>query len=415
MQQKDTQPIRILVLGAGYGGLMAALRVAGKTRRNDIKAEVTLVSASDVFYHRVMLHEYATHSPIRFTPIVKMLRGTGIRFMQGDVTALDADRCSVSLAISGGSMQEVGYDQLIYALGSVIERDSIPGVREHAYTFTYSGANGVQGLREILPTLAKRGSGRVIVIGGGATGIEGAAQIKATHPTLEVTLMTQGEAGAFKGARVQRHLRSALHKAGVMMRENNRVIEIRQNAVVLKDGEVIPCDLCIWNGGFKALAIAQTAGIAVNGIGQILVDPFMRSVSHPEIRAIGDAGRPVQPHGAPYRMSLFTAVVMGAHAADTLLAQLTGKTMRPLGFSTWGQAVAVGPRDAVGFATFPSDRVIGPIYRGWFAVRMRSFFVWMLGYFLTLERRWPGLFFWLGMRRAPKVALTYPLQAEQGA
>lgn len=415
MQRKETEPIRILVLGAGYGGLMAALRVAGKTRRRGIKAEVTLVSASDVFYHRVMLHEYATHSPIRFTPIVKMLRGTGIHFVQGDVTALDVDRRIVSIAIPEDSTQEVGYDQLIYALGSIIERDSIPGVRDHAYTFTYSGANGVQGLREMLPALAERGSGRIMVIGGGATGIEGAAQIKATYPTLEVTLMTQGEAGGFKGARVQRHLRSAVQKAGVMMRENNRVIEVRQNAVVTAEGEVIPCDLCIWNGGFKALPIAQAAGIAVNGIGQILVDPFMRSVSHPEIRAVGDAARPVQPHGAPYRMSLFTAVVMGAHAADTLVAQLTGKTMRPLGFSTWGQAVAVGPRDAVGFATFPSDRVIGPIYRGWFAVKMRLFFVWMLGYFLTLERRWPGLFFWMGMRRARKITVVNPVQAEQGA
>lgn len=414
MQGKDTESIRILVLGAGYGGLMAALRIAGKTRRHRINAEITLVSASDVFYHRVMLHEYATHAPIKFTPIEKMLHHTGIRFVQGSVTALHPDRRCVTIATNGDSTQEIGYDQLIYALGSMIERDSIPGVREHAYTFTYSGANGVGGLREVLPVLAERG-GHVIVIGGGATGIEGAAQIKATFPALDVTLMTQGEAGAFKGARVQRHLRSALQKAGVTVRENSRVTEIRQNGVVLGSGEVVPCNLCVWNGGFKALPIAQQAGLAVNGIGQILVDPYMRSISHPEIRAVGDAGRPVQPHGAPYRMSLFTAVVMGAHAADTLVAQLRGRTMRPLGFSTWGQAVAVGPRDAVGFATFPNDHAIGPIYRGWFAVKMRGFFVWMLGYFLTLERRWPGLFFWMGMRRARKAARANPVQAEQGA
>jgi len=90
---------------------------------------------------------------------------------------------------------------------------------------------------------------------------------------------------------------------------------------------------------------------------------------------------------------------MGAHTADNLSAAQRGKAERPFSYSTYGQAVALGPRDAVGFATFPNDRAVGPIYRGMLAVRLRAFFVWFLVVALELERRFPGFFLWFGKRR----------------
>jgi len=80
-------------------------------------------------------------------------------------------------------------------------------------------------------------------------------------------------------------------------------------------------------------------------------------------------------------------------------AVLQQKSQRPLSFATYGQAIALGPVDAVGFNTFPVDRPVGPIFRRKTAVQLRRFFVWLLFAFLQIERRLPGFFFWLGKGR----------------
>ena len=99
------------------------------------------------------------------------------------------------------------------------------------------------------------------------------------------------------------------------------------------------------------------------------------------------------------RMSLFTALVSGAQAAENLAAILKGKPPKPLSFVWWGSGIALGPRDAVGFGTYPADVAWPLIFRGMSALRVRNFFVWYLGAALELERRIPGSFLWTGKRR----------------
>lgn len=161
-------------------------------------------------------------------------------------------------------------------------------------------------------------------------------------------------------------------------------------------------DICLWAGGFRPLPLAREAGFTVNERGQILVDPFGRSLSHPGVYAIGDAAHPVEEPGVPLRMSLLTAITRGAHAADNIAAWLMGKEQTPLSFAYYGQGIALGPEDAVGFMAYPADKPVGPILRGKTAVLVRNFFVWLIFYFLKLERRRPGFFFWMGKGRYAK-------------
>jgi NADH dehydrogenase FAD-containing subunit len=108
-------------------------------------------------------------------------------------------------------------------------------------------------------------------------------------------------------------------------------------------------------------------------------------------------------------MSLFTALIRGAHAADNLAASLKGKPQKPLSFAYYGQGIAMGPHDAVGFLGYPADEVVGPILRGKMAVHVRNLFVWLIFYFLLVERRFPGFFFWLGRGRYRKPSVhTHP-------
>jgi NADH dehydrogenase FAD-containing subunit len=161
----------------------------------------------------------------------------------------------------------------------------------------------------------------------------------------------------------------------------------------------MPADIIIWAGGFVASPLAREAGLQVNGQNQVLVDPYLRSLSHPNIYAAGDAAYPVEEPGVPTRMSLFTALVSGAQAAENIAAEIKGKAPQPLSFVWYGQGIALGPHDAVGFATYPRDMAWPLILRRILAVKIRNFFVWYLGAALELERRIPGSFYWNGKGR----------------
>src|SRR5690349_8416719 len=149
MSEQKTQ---ILVIGAGYAGLLCTVRLAGKTRRQNV--QITLVNAADTLVERVRLHQYAANQPVQRRPIVDILRGTGPTFIQGTVTAIDIKHHAVTAQMAGGS-QRLTYDYLVYALGSTMERESVPGIRENAYTLTPTGLLSAEGLRTALPALNK--------------------------------------------------------------------------------------------------------------------------------------------------------------------------------------------------------------------------------------------------------------------
>jgi NADH dehydrogenase FAD-containing subunit len=84
----------------------------------------------------------------------------------------------------------------------------------------------------------------------------------------------------------------------------------------------------------------------------------MRSISQPDIFAAGDAAQPVEEPGVPMRMSAFTAVVTGSHAADCLSDVLHGKTPQPLSFAYPGMCIALGQHEAIAFNIYPADEVL---------------------------------------------------------
>ena len=386
----------IVVIGAGYAGLLFTTRLAGKVAARGV--QITLVNESSTFTERLRLHQYATNQAVQWRPIVQTLRGTNVRFVQGSVTAIDTVRHTISI-VEEQQTRALGYDYLVYALGSLTDRQRVPGLAEHAYTLSPRGPLSAAALRERLPDLAAR-DGCVVVCGGGATGIETAAELATAYPRLKVHLVTDGALGHFWGTGVATYIRRSLTRVGVAISDQTHVVEVRANGVATDSGQVIPSDLVIWTGGFVAPPLAREAGLPVNERDQVVVDPYLRVPGHPEIYAVGDAATPREEPGVPVRMSAATAVILGAHGADCLAAVLRGKKPKPLSFAYFGQGIALGRGNAIGFNNYPDEKTIHrPYFTGKLAYLIREYGARYLANLPRFERRWPGFFVWVGKGR----------------
>jgi NADH dehydrogenase FAD-containing subunit len=126
--------------------------------------QVTLVNAVETFVERLRLHEAAIGKHLKQRSIVHMLRGTGVDFVRGRAIEIDRETHEVVVQRESESFT-LPYDYLVYALGSRVDQDTVPGVREHAYALNPDGHNGAADLRQRLNELARRG-GRVVVVSG---------------------------------------------------------------------------------------------------------------------------------------------------------------------------------------------------------------------------------------------------------
>ncbi|MCB5906354.1 NAD(P)/FAD-dependent oxidoreductase [Streptomyces pinistramenti] len=351
----------IVVLGAGYAGLMAAKGAARKLRRSDVR--ITLVNAVGHFVERVRLHQLAAGRPLKDLPLSKLLAGTGIELVVARVTAVDAAARTVQV---DSAPHDIPYDTLVYALGSAADTVAVPGVTAHASAVA-THQDAVR-LRE----RAAEAQGSLAVAGAGLTGIETATEPAETYPGLTVQLVTGGELGAGLSERGRRYLRAALGRHGVALREHANVAEVAAHGLVLADGSEIPADSVVWTAGFRVPDLAREAGFAVDAHGLLTVDPTLRSASHPEVFAAGDAAASSGPDGAASRMSCQTGLPMGAHVAGSVAASLTGRTPKPLRLRYVWQNISLGRHDGLTQFTRADDSPVAAILTGRASARFKE-------------------------------------------
>jgi NADH:ubiquinone reductase (H+-translocating) len=132
---------RVVVVGVGYGGLLAAVRLAARAPQ----VEITLVNQSDVFVERVRLHQYAANQSVRQRKLADILAETRVQFVRATLERIDLPARRV-LHGSGG----LTYDYLVYAPGSVTDLDAVPGVRDQAYSLKATGERSAEDLKSLL-------------------------------------------------------------------------------------------------------------------------------------------------------------------------------------------------------------------------------------------------------------------------
>jgi NADH:ubiquinone reductase (H+-translocating) len=325
---------RVLIAGAGYAGVSCALRLA---RRAPAGTSITLVSATDRFVERIRLHQRMTGQNVGEWSLPALVRGTGVQLRVGQIDRLDHGRRTLSV---GNARLE--FDTLVLALGSHVDVDSVPGVRDHAMAVEFGS---VSGIHEALRKAAVRRA-RVTIVGGGLTGIELATEIAQCFPDLQVSLVSQTRLAETWSGAARVHLLDAMRRFGIRVEEGPHVRAVRAGRLDTDRGD-LPFDLCIWAGGFVAHPLAWNSGLKVNSQGQALVDAQLRSVSHPAVHVIGDLGT-VAPELTPQLpMGCKSAMPTGAWAAENIARRLRGEPEQPLRYGVPFFCVSLGRRDGL--------------------------------------------------------------------
>lgn len=344
-EQTETTQDRIVVLGAGYGGLTCFLELQDHLPRGH---DLVLVSRDRYHWFTTELHTYAAGEDpgaVRI-PLRRLVKRPG-RLIQDYVTAIHPAERQVELKVGG----RLGYDILVFALGSEPEYFGLPGVAEHALTVgdPLSAAKVRERVAEL--AAADGGPAQVLVVGGGLTGVELVAELADEYlGRLRLTLLEAAPEimGGFAAGLVQVS-RRVLEEKGIRIISGTPIVSVDESTVHLKRGDEIAYDLLVWAGGVRGHSLLAESGLELGGRGRGKVDAFLRSVSDDRIYIIGDSasftdpatGREVPPTGQ-------AAVQMGHAAAANILRRLRGEEERPFTFRMRGQFATLGRHEGVG-------------------------------------------------------------------
>ncbi|WNO73682.1 NAD(P)/FAD-dependent oxidoreductase [Streptomyces sp. AM8-1-1] len=351
---------RIIVLGAGYSGAIAAGRLARRLHREDVA--ITLVNAESDFVERVRNHQLAVGQDLKARPFSEMFAGTGVELKLAKVTGVDVDRKTVAVAGANGdgAAEELSYDTLVYALGSAWNDQGVPGTDEHAHQI--ASRPGALRLRERLARL--EAGGTVVVVGGGLTGVEAATEIAEARPDLDVALAARGELGDWLSPKGRAHLRKVFGRLGITVHEHAAVTGVEADRVTTADGTAVPAAVTVWTAGFAVHPIAAATALDVTEAGQIVVDGTMRSVSHPDVYAVGDAAMAMGPADKPLRMSCATGTPMAWQAADAIAARMTGRKLPKTPLRYFNQCISLGRREGLIQYVTADDRSVNAALTG---------------------------------------------------
>jgi NADH:ubiquinone reductase (H+-translocating) len=334
----------ILILGAGYTGMAATMGLAGRMRgRDDVR--IILVNPQTRFTERLRLHQTASGQTLADLQIPDRLAGTGVQFVQGWVTAIDADAQSVRL----DDAHTLRYDILVYAMGGAADTGAVPGADEFAYTL-----NSAQDAALLAEHLGRLSDGTVVVAGGGLTGIESAAEIAEQHPALDVVLLSRQTPGWMMGDKARSRLHAGLDRLGVQVRSGVDIVKVMSDGVALDNGEIVAAKAVLWTAGVRISPVAAAAGLTVDERGRIVTDESLRSVSHPNIYAVGDAAAIRQEYGVMHG-TCQSGIPTAVHAAASIVRELKGKEPKKFRFGYVHQPVSLGRHDAIIQFTHPDD------------------------------------------------------------
>jgi len=378
MAQRKTQ---IVVVGGGAGGLELVRRLGARYGR--ARHDIILVEKSRTHIWKPLLHEVAAGSLDANLDEVgyrSHCHRWGYRFFLGALDHVDREARQVMLAplLDEDGSELIGrhairYDWLVIAIGSVSNDFGTPGVAEHCmFLDDRTGADRFRNRlldhclrvsRAMSRDPAADAHVRIVIVGGGATGVELAAELYNSaaalrHYGLEVfdesrLQVTLIEAGPrilpALPERIADAAREELEALGVRVLPGVRVTEAAPHAILTADGHRIDGDLMVWAAGVKAPPLLAGLGLETNRAGQLAVRDTLQTTRDERIFAIGDccsytppdADRPVPPRAQ-------AAHQMASTAFANLVRAMEGRPLRPFVYRDHGSLVSLSRFSTVG-------------------------------------------------------------------
>ena len=328
--------MRLVIIGAGFAGMYAALSAARLRDLQGIspdKLEIELAAPQPTLVVRPRLYE---PKPETLTaPLLELFEAINVRYVQGTAETVDTRSNSVGIVTGGGERRTLAYDRLVLATGSRLFRPDIPGLTEHV--FSVDQLEDAVTLDRHLQALARRPASAsrdtVVVAGGGFTGIEAATEMPARlrailgdKADIRVVIVDRNEAIApDMGAGPRPIIENALRKVGVETRLGSGVASVDAGGVTLTGGERIDSATVIWAAGMRAAPLTQQIPAERDNFGRLLVDRALRVPGVGSVLATGDAAKAACDDVGNYAlMSCQHATRMGAFAGHNAAAELLG-------------------------------------------------------------------------------------------
>jgi len=358
MQQRK----RVVIVGAGFGGLWAARSLVGAD------ADVLILDRNNYHTFPPLIYQVAA-AEIEPEEIAFPVRGIlrrlpGIRFGMYEVRRIDLDARTIET-----SCRDVQYDYLIIGAGSTTDFLGVPGASEHA--FQLKTLEQAIHLRNHILRLFEDAACEVeitnqcrplniAIVGGGPTGIEFAGALAELirgpftkdYPAVDCShariILIEGSDRllAALGPRGSDYAAKRLAQMGVEVRLRSLVTHVTPSAISLEDGDVIPTETTVWTAGARGDALAESWGLPVARGGRVPVEPTLQVPGHPEVYVVGDLAY-VEEAGRPLPMTAPVAIQEGTVAAENIKRQLAGAQPIPFLFRDKGMMVTIGRRSAV--------------------------------------------------------------------
>lgn len=393
MKKLKTDLRKIVIVGAGFGGLNTYLRIK-KLFKNQ-RIQITLINKNNYFLFSPLLHEVATgglghHNVVE---AVRELIDTPEDFLQAEVTEIDLEKKLVKTLADEVKM-ELDYDYLVVATGAETNFYGIPGAQENSLVLKdLRDAIVIRGkLIEVFEKAVKlegaaerRRAMSFAVVGGGATGVEMAAemadlfdeivhryylgQIKKEEITLSLINRTEGILTMFE-PKLSANATEVLERRGVKILNNSVVEKVDENGLYFEGGKSVKARTIIWAAGVKPLLPKLKGEVEKDQGGRIVVEESLRMKGDKDVFVLGDAASFEGLEGRPLPMLAQVAVQQAKIVAKNLMAVNVGEKLEKFEYHSRGMLLSLGKGQAL--ADFGFVRLSGPM--AWFIWRTVYFF-----------------------------------------
>ena len=350
---------KIVIIGAGFAGLLAALSAARLRDEKGVSPAdltITVVAPEPALIVRPRLYE---RNPASMTaPLGELFAATDIDFRAGWVDTIDAGKGVISLKGVDGAAEMLPYDRLVVAAGSQGFQPPIPGLADFGHSVNDRAA--AVALDKHLQALADRPASpardTVVVVGGGFTGIEVATEmpdrlreILGQDTPVRVVIVEHGPCVAGDmGDEPRPYIEARLRELGIETIVGSGVSGLDEGGVALDDGARIETDTVIWSAGMRASPLTAQLPGERDTLGRVLVDPDLRVPGAPHIFATGDTAKAATDDKGNFSlMSCQHARRLGAFAGHNAAADLLGEPTLPYDQPSYVVCLDLGPDAAI--------------------------------------------------------------------